>query len=190
MKYEDIKTPEDLYIFMRNNFRYGYLSNIDSDKHIREEMNNDELYEKILFNNFYLQTPKELLKSKCGICYDQVEFERKWFSDHNYSTKTFYTPYKNHAFLIYKDDDKYKLFERTVKEFNGIHIGNSVEELLERYKEKQLKDVDLDDIDFYSYNKATFGKDFNTLIKNIVKDNNISEKIIKCVHDKVPFYSK
>ena len=167
MKYEDIKTPEDLYIFMRNNFRYGYLSNIDSDKHIREEMNDDELYEKILFNNFYLQTPKELL-----------------------TTKTFYTPYKNHAFLIYKDDDKYKLFERTVKEFNGIHIGNSVEELLEAYKEKQLKDVELDDIDFYSYNNATFGKDFNTLIKNIVKDNNISEKIIKCVNDKVPFYSK
>ena len=82
------------------------------------------------------------------------------------------------------------IFERTVKEFNGIHIGNSVEELLETYKEKQLKDVELDDIDFYSYNKATFGKNFNTLIKNIVKDNNISEKIIKCVNDKVPFYSK
>lgn len=32
-------------------------------------------------DEFYLQTPDELLKSKCGVCWDQVELERKLFQD-------------------------------------------------------------------------------------------------------------
>ena len=32
----------------------------------------------LLLNYYYLQTPEELLESKCGICYDQVEFIREF----------------------------------------------------------------------------------------------------------------
>ena len=43
------------------------------------------------WSKFYkLQTPDELLESKCGICWDQVELERKLFEDKKISFKTYF----------------------------------------------------------------------------------------------------
>lgn len=39
---------------------------------------------------YYLQTPEELLKTKCGVCWDQVELERNLFINENISVETFF----------------------------------------------------------------------------------------------------
>lgn len=108
-----------------------------------EEMKNDELYEKIIFKYYYLQTPQELLKNGAGICFDQVELEKYWFKNHGYKTYSYFCDFHNHSFLIYEDNKKFYLFERTYKELNGIHKENSLEEVLKYYTKMQLKIITL-----------------------------------------------
>ena len=50
------------------------------------------------FNEFYfLLSPEELLSRKCGVCWDQVELERKLFNDVNIDCDTYF---------IYIDDNE------------------------------------------------------------------------------------
>ncbi len=95
------------------------------------------------FNKFYyLQTPDELLKSKCGVCYDQVELERKLLQDNNIVVKTYFIyivdgdMLPSHTFLTYKSKDKYYWFEHSWGVFKGNHEYESELELLLDVKEK------------------------------------------------------
>lgn len=99
------------------------------------------------FNDFYyLQTPEELLKSKCGVCWDQVELERKLFNKENIEIATFFIcTYDNdnlpsHTFLTYKYNDKYYWFEHSWAMYKGIHEYNNILELLKDVKAKHLKE--------------------------------------------------
>lgn len=90
------------------------------------------------FNKFYyLQTPDELLVSKCGVCWDQVELERKLFSDNNINFKTYFIyiidndMLPSHTFLVYNDDKKYYWFEHSWGEYRGIHEYNSIKNLFD-----------------------------------------------------------
>lgn len=168
---KDIDNVEKLYDYIRKNIKYGFKAK-DFNIYCRYEMNNDMLYEYLLFNNYCLQKPSELIKSKYGICYDQVELMRYWMIKHNYEVFTFYTPYHNHAFLIYKENNNYNIIETSIKEYNGIHKFNSLEEALENYKNFQLKNTKIKDIKFYKYDKAKYGCDICTFIYNITKDKN------------------
>ena len=98
---KNIQSVEHLYNFMRENIKYGFISSIDKKAYRRVEVNDDELYEKMLIESYYLQTPEELLKSKYGLCYDQVELERKWLLDKGYKVLTFFSTHHNHSFLIF-----------------------------------------------------------------------------------------
>lgn len=65
----DLKTPEELYNYMKDNIRYGFYSNVSQEIYIRSELNNDFLYEYMLFYNYCLQTPEKVLKTKVGVCF-------------------------------------------------------------------------------------------------------------------------
>lgn len=89
------------------------------------------------FNDFYyLQTPEELLETKCGVCWDQVELERSLFVKYNISFKTFFIfisdkdMLPSHTFLTYKANDKYYWFEHSWAKYRGIHEYNSESILL------------------------------------------------------------
>ncbi len=89
------------------------------------------------FNNFYyLQTPEELLKTKCGVCWDQVELERKLFQDENIACQTYFIfmvdndMLPSHTFLTFQDNNKYYWFEHSWGVYQGIHEYNTKEELL------------------------------------------------------------
>lgn len=165
----DSKTPLELYNYMIENITYGFISK-DKKRYVRKELNNDELYETTLFNNYYLQTPEELEVSKCGICYDQVEFMRKWFINHGYEVFTFYINYHNHAFLMYKDNSSYNIIECTVKKIRGIYTYNSFNEALLDYKNKQIDDNGSEELKYYKYDKVSFGCDFDTFLYNAKKN--------------------
>lgn len=175
MDYIDIKTPTQLYEFMKENIKYGFYSTYDNRTHTRIDMNDDELYEKLLFTTYSLQTPKELLDTKFGICYDQVELERKWFEDNGYKVHTYYTPFHNHVFLVFVDGGGYNWFERTIKEYNGIHTKKTKEELLEYYKNVQLSNTDIKDMEFYEYSNVKFHCNFDEFVNNA--KNNILDII-------------
>lgn len=173
MNYEDIKTPEELYEFMKSNIKYGFVSSIDNKAYRRKELNNDELYDEILFKSYFLQTPKQLLENKCGLCYDQVEFAKRWFINHGYEVMTYYSDYKNHVILIYKDKDTYNLFERTIPLHNSIYRGKTLQDVLNIYKNMQFENKDVDTIKLYRYDEVNYGIGFWPFIDELKKGSEI-----------------
>lgn len=98
---------------------------------------------------YYLQTPEELLKTKCGVCWDQVELERYLFINENISVETFFIyildgdKLPSHTFLTYEDNNKYYWFEHSWTKYRGIHEYNSKLNLLldviEKFKDEHNK---------------------------------------------------
>lgn len=80
---------------------------------------------------YYLLTPEELLERKCGVCWDQIELERKLFEDENIKVETYFIfladqdMLPSHTFLIYQDDTKYYWFEHSWNKYKGIHEYNN-----------------------------------------------------------------
>lgn len=115
-----------------NEIEYGF----------KDEYGNNIIYnDPKMWNNefdsfYYLQSPEELLKTKCGVCWDQVELERKLFANNNIIVKTFFIYISDddmlpsHTFVSYKNDNKYYWFEHSWDKYKGIHEYNSELDLL------------------------------------------------------------
>ena len=86
-------------------------------------------------DEYILQSPEEVIKNKIGVCWDQVELERKYLKNY-ISVKTFFiVHYDNdrcptHTFLTFEKGNKYYWFEHSWEDFRGIHEYNSIKELL------------------------------------------------------------
>lgn len=113
---------------------------------------------------YILQSPKEILSSKVGGCWDQVELERYYFKNTRLNIKTYFiVHYDNdkcptHTFLTYEKDDNYYWFEHSWEIFKGIHKYSSKEELLRDVKNKFIKNelhnkYDKDNLFIYEYTK-------------------------------------
>lgn len=95
---------------------------------------------------YYLLSPDELLKTRCGTCWEQVELERKLFTDAGIASETYFIctyaidASPCHTFLVYKDNDKYYWFENSWYNYRGIHEYNSLNDLLLDVKDKFIKD--------------------------------------------------
>ena len=122
---------------------------------------------------------KELLISKHGICFDQVEFERDWFVKKGYEVYTFFTPHHNHCFLVFKDSNGYNWFERTIKEHNGIHTKKSLEKLIYHYKYVQ----DNMNLKLYQYDNVTFGETFCDFLDEVTEKDQLGLKLMKRLAD-------
>ena len=132
-----INTPLELLEFMKENITYGFVG---SNGKLYIDQDSDE------WNDWYnvcrVQNAEQLLKSKTGICWDQVELEREWFSKHNYNFATifiwFSVEYKNdyptHSFLIYEENNKWYWFENAFFDETGIHEYSSKEETINSIK--------------------------------------------------------
>ena len=132
-----------------------------TDKDLRRKLYNiiyDEEKWRNEFNDFYyLQTPKELLKSKCGICWDQVELERELFKNTKFKYETYFI-YLNdnnmlpsHTFLVYQNNNNYYWFEHSWNKYMGVHQYKSMKKLYEDVKNKFVKENN------YVSKNATFG---------------------------------
>lgn len=115
--------------------RYGW---IDKDGEIHDGVNTN------LNENYRLQSPKEVIKSGFGVCWDQVELERFYFNGHD--IKTYFLAYydnKNcptHTFLTFEKQGKYYWFEHSYEKYRGIHEYNSKKELLLDVRSKFIVD--------------------------------------------------
>ncbi|MGE5456616.1 MAG: ASCH domain-containing protein [Ignavibacteriales bacterium] len=102
--------------------------------------------DELFLDNYILQSPKEILKSKIGVCWDQVELERYLFRNHKLNIKTYFIcHYDNdkcptHTFLVYEKYNKFYWFEHSWDKYKGIHEFKNERELLESIREKFIKD--------------------------------------------------
>lgn len=114
-----------------NDIEYGFKDDLGNNIIINSNKWGNE------FNDFYyLQEPEELLKTKCGVCWDQVELERKLFEDNNIKIKTYFVyivdedMLPSHTFLTFEMNNKYYWFEHSWNKYKGIHEYNNLNDLL------------------------------------------------------------
>ena len=131
----NIKTPQQLL-----KFKYKWM-----DK--QGNFHNSPTPE--MYTNYSLMTPEEVLINKAGICLDKSLFEKEWFNNHNYENKVMTIQIHRsdsspgHAFLIYKENDKYCWFENAWESYQGIHVFNSYEELIKDVMNKFIYQNDI-----------------------------------------------
>lgn len=109
------------------NINYGWIDKNNNSYTIVDETFSD---------NYILQSPKETLKNKIGVCWDQVELERYLFKGNNWNIKTYFiVNYDNdkcptHTFLTFEKNNKFYWFEHAWEKFRGIHEYNTIKSLL------------------------------------------------------------
>ena len=87
-----------------------------------------------LARNFRFQSPEELLKSKIGICFETLELNRQLLKDKNIESKSYFMviphgKFFSHTLLVTKDDKKVYWIESSLKNHEGVHEYNSLQEL-------------------------------------------------------------
>lgn len=140
-----------------NTISYGFL---DEEGNNLLDTNPENWDEKI-----YLLKPEELLEKKFGVCFDQVELERKLFESEGINVQTFFIcTYDNdnlpsHTFLTYHDNNFFYWFEHSWFKYQGIHQYSTLKELLLDVKEKFIASHDASKNAYtfvYEYQKPPF----------------------------------
>ena len=155
-----------------NQMEYGF-----KDSSGQNIINNLEKWDNEFDKFYYLQTPEELLISKCGVCWDQVELERKLFSDNNINFKTYFIyiidndMLPSHTFLVYNDDKNYYWFEHSWGEYKGIHKYNSIKNLFDdviyKFKNSHKEVRKNSKVFLYEYEKPKYHITCNDFYKYI-----------------------
>ena len=131
---DNIKTPEELSEFMSNNIDYGYLG-----KNGRIYHYDDSDFDSDWYSQCILENKDDVLNTLYGTCWDQVEFERDWFTKNGYEIRTIYemvkldydNVYPTHSFLTYKDEENHWCwFENSDFNNRGIHKFDTFDELI------------------------------------------------------------
>lgn len=125
-----------------NTIEYGFKDEVGNNIIISNPQRWDNEFDSF----YYLQTKDELLKTKCGVCWDQVELERELFTKYKINFKTFFIyiidgdMLPSHTFLTYEEDNNNYWFEHSWGIYKGVHEYKSELELLCDVKEKFKKE--------------------------------------------------
>jgi len=149
-EYNELKTPEELYEYMCDNFEYGYLDK-DNNIHHYDDPNYDDLD---WYNIYMLENEKDILESSVGTCFDMTELERDFLERNGYKVYTYFemilldydNPYPMHSFLVYEDNNKYCYFEFSDYKNRGIHKYDNIIELLNDARIRFMKNQEEYDI--------------------------------------------
>ena len=155
-----------------NEINYGFISD---NKNIYPE--NDNEWSNDLSQKYYLQSPEELINSKLGVCWNQVELERYYFEQENIKCKSYFIveydgiEYPTHTFMIVMLDDKYYWFEHSWESYRGIKEYDSLESALLDIKKKFIKmlinrNISTDEIVIYNYDKPNYDINSNEFFKH------------------------
>lgn len=130
---------------------------------------NSEIWDTDFSNFYFLLSPEELLNSRCGVCWDQVELERKLFNDLNIDCDTYFIyiddkeNLPSHTFLVFQLNNKYYWFEHSWYDMKGIHEYNNLDTLLNDVKIKFIdsrkNEINLElnyDTYIYKYNQPKY----------------------------------
>lgn len=185
---EKLKTPEELSEYMRKNIEYGFVGKENNKVYSSSDIDFDVDFEK----EYFLQPPEQLLNSKNGLCWDQVELERQWFLKQKFDFKTYFLMFvkeesnnlPTHTFLTYKNKDKFYWFENSFEANKGIHEYENFDALIEDVKKKQFDyarnecdatDNDFKDLKYCEYEMPRFGASTDEFITNIIDHNSKRE---------------
>lgn len=95
--------------------------------------------------SYVLQFPDELLESKLGVCWDQVELERKLFADAGINAQAFFIVYYDddkcptHTFILFEEDGKVIWYEHAWKMFAGWHEFDNWQDAVRTIRDNFIK---------------------------------------------------
>lgn len=184
MSIDDVKTPKELMEFLNKNIKYGVIDR----KGNRLYDSSKQEFQNACKTVWKTRSVFQILKEGIGHCYDIVEIERFWFEKNGYIAKTIWiSAYQQdiensgfaHTYLLFKENEKWNLFEFADYKNKGIYEFNSVDEAIEWQKNKQIefaksyvKPVEKYDVAIYEYEKPKIGLTMNgflTYIENCKK---------------------
>lgn len=130
-------------------------------------------------DNYYLQTPNSVLETGIGLCFDQVELERSFITKLKLDFRTYFMFYQDsnkelgpsHAFLIFKDNNKYYWFENAWYKYKGIHEYETLDDALNDIKYKFVATLDSfseNKFRLYSFDKPRAGINYTKYIGNAI----------------------
>lgn len=134
---------------------------------------------------YYLQNPKQLLESKVGTCFDQVELERELVTRLDVDCRTYFIMYPDdkmdyaHTFLIYKDSKKYYWIENSWFKYKGLHVYDTKEDLFDDILDKfvnTIPDGELKKVKMYMYDKPRFGINYTKFLSHCINGKSIKAK--------------
>ena len=143
---------------LMENIEYGCIDKNNNKYNVVDESYSD---------NYILQDPKEIIKNKIGVCWDQVELERYYFKGNDWNIKSYFiVHYDNdkcptHTFLTFEKNNKYYWFEHAWERFRGIHEYQTQKELLFDVKNKFIKyelnnNYEKNNLIIYNYKKPKY----------------------------------
>ncbi|OGF24869.1 hypothetical protein A2331_03325 [Candidatus Falkowbacteria bacterium RIFOXYB2_FULL_34_18] len=182
-EFKKIKNPEELLSFMKDNINYGFVGK-NSKKIFTSNKDMDAGWDE-----YYLQSPRELLESKHGVCWDSTELERCWFLEHGYKPRVFFMMFEKeegsdlptHTFLTFNHNNKWYWFEHSFGNYRGIHEYGSFEDLINDVKKKKYEEAvkkhkakveDWECLKYYEYENPRYGSNPKEFVSNII-DNKI-----------------
>lgn len=144
----------NFFTYMQNKFEYGW---IDQEGNRHYGINDAQSYS--------LQSPNELLKSHLGICWDMTELYRCLFENMtSLKYETYYLFYDDnkgcpsHSILVFYDNDKVYWFEPMFNDkncfYSGIHEHDSINKLLEDFKNVFTKNAVINGLIPVDYNPS------------------------------------
>lgn len=134
---------------------------------------------------FYLQNPKQLMESKVGTSFEQVELERELITKLGIDLRTYFIHYPDdkmdisHSFLIYKDTKKYYWVENAWLKYRGLHIYDTKEELFDDVLHKFVNTIpngDFKKVKMYLYDKPRFGINYSKYLSHCISGRSIKVK--------------
>lgn len=121
---------------LMKDIEYGWVDKYGNKHNVVDETYSD---------NYVLQSPKEIIDNKIGVCWDQVELERYYFKSNDCNVKTYFLVYYDgdkcptHTFLTFEKNNKCYWFEHAWERFRGIHEYDTMKDMLVDIREKFIK---------------------------------------------------
>ena len=178
MKINDIKTPDDILEFMKENIKYGWLD-INNNEHIGNMKDFRKLYRTASI--------EETLKHKIGTCIEQVyliktlldkiNIKNKMFCTRIYESNDFNDLDKEehmHCFVLYYLDNKVYHIEHPNFEKIGIYEYDSEEIAINKINEYYVNmsgGIPRPITEFYEVKPNLSFKEFNNYINSLDKEN-------------------
>lgn len=169
-----------------NTINYGFINN-EGQNILDDDLNLENTFNDV----YYLMSPEELIEKKYGVCWDQVELERKLFKEANIPFKTYfiYTDDHNylpsHTFLVYEENNKYYWFEHSWYDERGIHEYQDLNELFNDISNKHIE-AHKEELNgnyetyIYEYNKPNYNISCDEFYEFIYKQKRVEiNKVIR-----------
>ena len=173
-----MKDKLKLVLSKLDNIEYGFVDN-NKNRYLDSLENWDSNFDKL----YHLQSPEELIKTKCGVCWDQVELERYLLEKDNIKLKSYFiiahneNQTKTHTFIVVESNNYYWV-ENSWEPYRGIHEYKSLTELLNDIKTKFEENIELKDknynLEIYKYDKPKYGINCIDFMKHCEKGKRIN----------------